>query len=190
MSTYTPSTNSNRTTTDDTHADAHLRAMLADFGRTGPRGIWEHPRAPRVERIAERVSVLFGGVTIAETTDAVRLLRPTRAPVYFIPPADVRSECLLPSTAQPTPGCFMPVQYWHVRVGDAVKPAAAWSYPDPFPPFEAIRDHVAFDANRMDGCFVGEKWVVAEGSRPGAGWLTYDSQVVAALQACANVTHW
>lgn len=35
-------------------------------------------------------------------------------------------------------------RYFHVRVGDALNLNAAWSYPDPKPVAEGIRDHIAF----------------------------------------------
>ena len=35
-------------------------------------------------------------------------------------------------------------RYFHVRVGDALNANAAWTYPDPTPGYESIRDHVAF----------------------------------------------
>ncbi|RTL61640.1 MAG: DUF427 domain-containing protein [Pseudonocardiaceae bacterium] len=35
-------------------------------------------------------------------------------------------------------------RYFHVRVGDALNVNAAWTYPDPTPGAEGIRDHIAF----------------------------------------------
>jgi uncharacterized protein (DUF427 family) len=35
-------------------------------------------------------------------------------------------------------------RYFHVRVGAALNANAAWTYPDPTPNAENIRDHIAF----------------------------------------------
>ena len=35
-------------------------------------------------------------------------------------------------------------RYFHVRVGDALNENAAWTYNDPNPVAEGIRDHIAF----------------------------------------------
>ena len=43
-----------------------------------------------------------------------------------------------------------------LRVGDRVAERVGWSYPDPTPAFEPIRDHIAFYAGPMDSCTVGD----------------------------------
>ncbi|MGB7490844.1 MAG: DUF427 domain-containing protein, partial [Thermoanaerobaculia bacterium] len=49
---------------------------------------------------------------------------------------------------------------------------AAWSYPDPVPAFESIRDHLAFYPSRVEACyFDGERVVTQEGDFYG-GWIT------------------
>lgn len=50
------------------------------------------------------------------------------------PARGLRAVCPIKGTAR----------YFHVRVGDALNVNAAWTYPDPTPGAEGIRDHIAF----------------------------------------------
>ena len=152
--------------------------------------LWDHPRSPQLETVDDRVIIRYAGETIAETEQAVRVVRPHRSPVYFIPPTDVQREFLIPVTAEPIGAVFMPIQYWHVLVGGAVATCSAWSYPEPLPVFEALRDYLAFDAAKMDACYVGDQWVLPDGERVAGGWITFDAQLVAAMNACAELQYW
>jgi len=56
----------------------------------GQESVWDYPRPPRVERVPERIRVIVEGVTIAESVRALRVLETAGAPVYYVPPEDVR----------------------------------------------------------------------------------------------------
>jgi hypothetical protein len=64
--------------------------------------------------------------------------------------------------------------YFDVRVGDARAEAAAWTYRDPSPGYEAIKDHVAFYPSRMDACYVEDERVEAQPGDFYGGWITRD----------------
>jgi len=40
----------------------------------GQESVWSYPRPPRLERANAHLKVVLGGVTIAETNDALRVL--------------------------------------------------------------------------------------------------------------------
>jgi uncharacterized protein (DUF427 family) len=63
---------------------------------------------------------------------------------HYFPPSSV-DRTLLEATAH-TSVCPIKgtARYFNVRVGDAVNANAAWTYPDPNPVAEAIRDYIAF----------------------------------------------
>ena len=63
----------------------------------GQESVWDYPRPPRLERTDKKVKVVFGGVTIAYTTRALRVLETSHPPVYYVPPEDVRMEHLRPA---------------------------------------------------------------------------------------------
>ena len=62
--------------------------------------------------------------------------------------------------------------YFTVRGGAREVNEGAWSYASPSPSFNAIRDHVAFYAGRMDACYVDGELVTPQPGRFYGGWIT------------------
>ncbi len=154
----------------------------------GQESVWDYPRPPRVEESGRHVVVVFGGVVIADTHAARRVLETSHPPVYYIPPEDVRMEHLEPASG--TSYCEFKGQasYYTLRVDNAVAPEAAWYYPKPSPGFESIRGHVAFYPARVDACYVdGELVRAQEGSFYG-GWIT--SEVVGPFKGAPGTRGW
>jgi uncharacterized protein (DUF427 family) len=60
----------------------------------GQESVWDYPRPPRVEDVDKKVKVVFGGVTLAYTTRAKRVLETSHPPVYYIPQQDIQMEFL------------------------------------------------------------------------------------------------
>lgn len=140
----------------------------------GQESVWDYPRPPRVEPTSKHVRIVFNGVVIAETRRALRVLETSHPPVYYLPPADIRMEYLTP-TGRGTYCEFKgAARYWTLRVGDRTAENVAWSYPDPAPGFEAIRDHLAFYAGPMDACTVDGERVTPQPGGFYGGWITSD----------------
>lgn len=139
----------------------------------GQESVWDYPRPPRVEPVPQRIRVLFGGVLIADTVRALRVLETSHPPSYYLPPTDINMRYL-----QRVPGMHTTcefkgqAEYWTLRVGERESPSAAWSYPHPARGFEAIRDHLAFYASRIDEAYVGEERVQAQAGDFYGGWIT------------------
>jgi uncharacterized protein (DUF427 family) len=139
----------------------------------GEESVWDYPRPPRVEPAGVRIRVVAGGLTLADTAAAYRVLETSHPPVYYLPPADVRLDLLAPSTSSSACEWKGIASYWTlVRPGRAPVPDVAWSYERPDPGFEVIRAHLAFYAAKVD-----EAWVGDERARPQAGgfyggWVT------------------
>jgi len=136
--------------------------------------VWDYPRPPRLERTARHLRVEFAGVSLADTRSAFRVLETSHPPVYYIPPGDVAMRHL-----ERAPGASYcewkgRACYYDVVVGDARLERIAWSYSDPTPGFEPIRDHIAFYPGPMDGCFVDGERVVAQPGDFYGGWITRD----------------
>ena len=136
--------------------------------------VWDYPRPPRAEPSTRRIRVVFGGVTVADTTHAIRVLETSHPPAYYVPPEDVRSEYLRPSRRRTYCEFKGQASYYDLAVGEREVRDAAWYYPDPNERFAAIRDHVAFYPGRVDACFVDEEEVVAQAGDFYGGWLTSD----------------
>ena len=60
----------------------------------GQESVWDYPRPPRLERVPERIRVLFGGSVLADTVAAWRVLETSHPPTYYLPPGDVADEVL------------------------------------------------------------------------------------------------
>ena len=132
----------------------------------------DYPRPPRLDRVPWRIRVELGGETVAETTRALRVCETFGAPVYYIPPEDVRTDLLEEARG----GSFCEwkgvARYWTVRAGGKTAERAAWSYPTPTERFRPLKDHLAFYAAKMDGCTVdGDEARPQPGGFYG-GWVT------------------
>jgi len=118
--------------------------------------------------------VEFGGAVVAETRRAIRVLETAGAPVWYLPPDDVRMELLVPIDRRSICEWKGLATYFDLRVGDRVAPAAAWSYPRPSAGYEAIRDHIAFYAGRVDAASVDGEPVIPQPGGFYGGWVTPD----------------
>ncbi len=138
----------------------------------GTESVWDYPRPPRIERISKHVQVFFNGKLIADTKAAFRVLETSHPPTYYIPPEDIRLE-FLQKTNKRTICEYKGIAYYcDLKVYDRVSKNAAWSYPDPTPEYELLKDYVSFYPSRVDGCYVdGERVRAQEGDFYG-GWIT------------------
>lgn len=139
-----------------------------------PETIWDYPRPPRVEPSTRRVRVLFGGRVIADSTRAIRILETTHPPTWYIPPEDVKREVLHASLRRTFCEWKGVASYWSAVVGDHTSPDCAWSYAQPSPGYEVLRDHLAFYVSRVDACFVDDERVRPQKSDFYGGWITSD----------------
>jgi uncharacterized protein (DUF427 family) len=140
----------------------------------GQESVWDYPRPPRCEPTPKHITVVFDGVTVADTRRAVRVLETSHPPVYYLPPDDVRMDLLEPAGG----GSFCEwkgvAAYYTLRVGDRTADRVAWCYPDPTPAFRLIAGHIAFYAGPMDGCFVDGEEVTPQPGGFYGGWVTAD----------------
>jgi uncharacterized protein (DUF427 family) len=138
----------------------------------GQESAWDYPRPPRLESVEAHLVVVFDGVTIADTTRGLRVLETSHPPNYYFPPDDVAPDTLSLGAG----GSFCEwkgrAHYFDVRGGDRIEESAAWAYATPSPAFAALRDHVAFYADRMDACFVDGERVVPQPGGFYGGWIT------------------
>jgi uncharacterized protein (DUF427 family) len=156
--------------------------------KPGQESVWDYPRPPRVEESGRLVRVEFGGQVVAETRRARRVLETSHPPVYYIPREDVRGEFLRPSTRSSFCEWKGRAAYHSLEVDGHRSPDAAWSYPDPTPAFESIRDHLAFYPGRVDTCHVDEELVVRQEGDFYGGWIT--SEIVGPFKGGPGSWGW
>jgi len=136
--------------------------------------VWDYPRPPRIERVDVPVRVELAGVVIARSERARRVVETSSPPCYYLARQDVLGDVLEDSAS--TSFCEWKgiARYLSLRVGDRYAADAAWTYPDPDPGYEELRDHVAFFASRVDTCYVGDALVRAQPGGYYGGWITPD----------------
>ena len=140
----------------------------------GQESVWDYPRPPRVEAVDNPIRVEFVGIIIANSVRAYRVLETSSPPVYYLSPGDVRTDYLEPSGHSTLCEWKGVGWYWSVRVTDRFVKNAAWSYSQPWVGYEAIKDHIAFNAGKMDACYVGEHRVTPQPGKYYGGWITPD----------------
>ena len=155
----------------------------------GQESVWDYPRPPRVEASRRRVRVVHGGVTVADSTRALRVLETSQPPAFYLPADDVAMDHLRASDQRPT-FCEWKghATYFDVVVGDAAARAAAWTYPRPVEGFEDLVDHLAFYPRRLDACFVDDEQVQPNDGDFYGGWVTSD--VVGPFKGAPGTLHW
>jgi len=136
--------------------------------------VWDYPRPPRVEPTSKRIRIVFAGVTIADTHQALRVLETSHPPVYYIPPQDVHQELLVPSGHKTFCEFKGTAHYWTVRVKDREAADGAWTYPSPSEGYGILQDHFAFYAHLMDACYVDDERAEPQPSGFYGGWMTSD----------------
>ena len=154
----------------------------------GQESVWDYPRPPRLERTTRRLTVVHGGVTVADTTSGYRVLETSQPPAFYLPPADVRLDLLEPRTTRTFCEWKGLASYWTIRVGEAVAVDAAWSYPEPDPRFGPIAGYLAFYPQRVDECRVDDEVVRPNEGGFYGGWVT--SAVVGPFKGGAGTMGW
>ncbi len=155
----------------------------------GQESVWDYPRPPRVEPTGELVRVELGGVVVAETRRALRVLETSHPPTYYLPRDDVTSGFLVDS-GPGTSWCEFKgtATYLDVVAGGRTAARAAWTYPDPSPGYEALRGYVALYPGRMDLVAVEGQLVRPQEGGFYGGWIT--DRVVGPFKGAPGSAGW
>jgi uncharacterized protein (DUF427 family) len=138
----------------------------------GQESVWDYPRPPRVEPTEKHIQVIFGGEVVAETRRALRVLETSHPPVYYIPLEDIADGVLDPSPRRSYCEWKGQASYYNIRAGAKQARNSAWTYPNPSPGFESLKDRVAFYPRPMDACYVNGEQVEPQPGNFYAGWIT------------------
>jgi len=154
----------------------------------GQESVWDYPRPPRVEASGERIVVRLGGIVVADTRDAFRVLETSHPPAYYLPMSAFAPGSLVRAAGASLCEYKGRARYFDVRAGGAVADRAAWAYPSPLPGYETLVDHVSLYPQAMDSCEVdGERVVPQDGTFYG-GWIT--SRVVGPFKGSPGTLGW
>lgn len=153
-----------------------------------PESVWDYPRPPAVDPSSERVLVRHNGVTICDTTRAIRVLETSHPPTYYIPLEDFAPDILEPVAGSTVCEFKGVAHYADVVADDQRIPRAVWWYPEPNPRFESLRGHAALYPGLFDEVSVdGESVQAQEGDFYG-GWIT--SRVTGPFKGAPGTWGW
>ena len=98
----------------------------------------------------KRVTVKCKGHTIAKSDRALLVQETRHADLYYLPRSDVRLE-LFTSTDHSTYCPFKGnASYWTLNIEGAEEENVVWSYEDPYPEVEEIKDYMSFYTDRTE----------------------------------------
>jgi uncharacterized protein (DUF427 family) len=111
----------------------------------------------RVDLLPEkrRVKVVFGGETVADSNDALRVEESDHGPVHYLPEKDVRLD-LMRATEHHTRCPYKgEASYWTIEVpaesgGVRRSENAVWAYPAPYDEVSGLAGYYAFYTSRVD----------------------------------------
>ena len=135
-----------------------------------------------VKPAEKRVQVVFAGVTIVDSTDAVVLYETRLPPVYYFPQKDVRMD-YLQRTEHRTHCPFKGnASYWTIHAGDALADNVVWAYENPLQEAQDICGYLAFSWSAMEAWYEDEQQVLeqlqdttASNLNVFSGWLLSDA---------------
>ena len=145
----------------------------------GQESVWDYPRPPALVPFRGSVRIEHGGVVVAESTTAYRVLETSHPPTFYIPGSAFVDGVLVPVEG----GSFCE---WKGRAayadivtaaagGDgAVARRAAWTYPDPTPGFRDLLDHWSVMPLSVDAIYVDDERVRPQEGGFYGGWVTDD----------------
>lgn len=151
--------------------DGRVRPVFADPPRVGQESVWDYPRPPRVERDPRRVRVECGGVLIADSGRAARVLETASPPTFYLPPEDVDRSRLERASGGSRCEWKGEAAYWDVLDGARRHERVGWSYPEPFADFAELAGFFSFYPARLACTVDGERVRPQPGGFYG-GWVT------------------
>jgi adenylate cyclase len=110
-----------------------------------------------VEPVAETIRVEFGGETIAESSQTLKLNEGRYAPVYYFPLDDINQNFLAKSertTLCPFKGI---ASYWNLKTKSQKADDIVWSYEDPDQTVAPIKGYLSFYWDQMDAWYADGK---------------------------------
>jgi uncharacterized protein (DUF427 family) len=144
---------------------------IPDKPRPGQESVWDYPRPPRLEEFKGSITIDLGGMTIASTTVAWRVLETSHPPTYYLPAGCFGEGCLRPASGSSWCEWKGEAGYFDLVSPQRIAPRAAWTYVTPTSEFTAIAGAVAVMAAQVDRCTVNGEQVVAQPGGFYGGWV-------------------
>jgi uncharacterized protein (DUF427 family) len=108
--------------------------------------------SPRWMHSPKRIRVIFGGVAVADSTNA-HLLREGGPPVYYFPEADARTDLLTPTSTVKNSPVRGDASYSSLTLNGRTADDAVWTFKEPAETASFLKGYLAFDWPKMDAWF-------------------------------------
>ena len=130
------------------------------------------PAEETLEAVSVPVTVICGGVAVASTIEASRIIQRDRSPIYFIPMKDVEHALIAEADQVSIDDRGNVIICYDIVVGDKVYWSAAWRYLSPPANFAEIGSFLSFRPDRVDACIVGNLVAQTRGGQAVDEWNT------------------
>ena len=149
--------------------------------------VQSYPRPPSLEPVPQPIEIRLGGLLVALTVRAFRVLETHHAPTYYLPPEDIHAT-LLPAVGSSFCEWKGVARYFDVIAGKTTAKRAAWCYDEPSPSFAPLAGFIAFYAGLMEDCRVGDTRVLAQPGDFYGGWVTPNLDGI--VKGAPGTRHW
>ena len=153
---------------------------------SGQESVWDYPRPPKLAPDGRLVEVYYGDEMIASSSRAYRILETASPPSFYMPPKDVNWKLLGSTPGRSICEWKGLAKYWTLASNPKVA-VVGWTYPDPTPPFEQIRDYISFYPAAL-ACYVAGEQVRAQPGRFYGGWIT--NEIVGPFKGEPGTESW
>lgn len=147
------------------------RPSFAAIPGPGQESVWDYPRPPALAPDGRLVEVRLGGVILASTRRAIRVLETSHPPTFYLPRADVTMALLHEDGIGSRCEWKGDATYWTAEAGGRRVARGAWSYERPFEEAAALAGHLAFYPSRFECAVDGQPVTPQPGGFYG-GWIT------------------
>lgn len=153
----------------------------------GEESVWGYPRPPRVETLAKTVLVRVGSTTVAETSNALRVLETAGPPTVYLPPRDVDRALLRDAPGASECEWKGAASYWSLEVEGRLLEAVGWSYEHPHAEYAELAGFLSFYPGRVE-CFIDDERVRPQPGEFYGGWVT--SEIVGPIKGEPGSASW
>ena len=156
---------------DQWHWRGRERPAFAVVPEPGQESVWDYPRPPQLVADSREIIVRWGGIEVARTRRAIRVLETAHPPSFYLPWDDVARRLFRPGSGSSRCEWKGPASYWSLDDGVRRLNNVAWSYPKPLAGAEALADRVALYPSLLE-CRVADAIVSAQPGGFYGGWIT------------------
>lgn len=147
------------------------RPPFAEDPGAGEESVWDYPRPPVLSEDQRIVEVKWLDVTIASTSESVRVLETASPPTFYLPPKDVKTELFGKASGSTFCEWKGNATYWNITVKGTTLEKVAWSYNHPTSAFRDIAGYFSFYPGKIE-CYVDHERVKPQPGGFYGGWMT------------------